>query len=93
MRESMTYLYAHFVWATWDRLPLLIGERKADAYRCIETECKRLKIDIIAIGGMEDHVHLLVDYPPTITVSDIAKYVKGASSFVTQCNNTDFFKW
>ena len=93
MRESMTYLYAHFVWATWDRLPLLVGERKAEVYRLIKAECRRMKADVIAIGGIEDHMHLLIDYPATITVADVAKRVKGSSSYITQCNQGDFFQW
>ena len=50
----------------------------------------RMKADVIAIG-VEDHVHLLVDYPATIMIAEIAKNVKAPSSYVTQCNQADFF--
>ncbi len=34
----------------------------------------------IHIGGVEDHVHLLIGLPPTIALSDCMKRLKGESS-------------
>src|SRR5512133_328935 len=34
----------------------------------------------LCIGGMQDHVHILLGLPPTITVSDALRRIKGASS-------------
>ncbi len=34
----------------------------------------------IAIGGVDDHVHLLVGMPPTLTVSEAVRQIKGGSS-------------
>ena len=36
--------------------------------------------EVIAIGGMEDHVHLLVRMPATLSAAALVKQVKGASS-------------
>jgi REP element-mobilizing transposase RayT len=95
LRESKTYLYMHIVWATWDRLPLLVGEVKSIAYQCIERECEAMKVTVMAIGGIEDHVHLLIDIPPTLPVADLMKQVKGSSAhFVHNRPGGDtFFKW
>jgi putative transposase len=88
-------LYVHLNWATWDRLPLLAGELKSAVYACIQAECNMLRAEVIAIGGTEDHVHLLVRLPTTVSVASLAKQVKGASShWVTHgLTQEDGFKW
>jgi putative transposase len=56
-------------------------------------QCEVLKCTVIAIGGVEDHVHLLVGFPPTLAVSELVKKVKGTSSHLVNSKNDDFFKW
>ena len=38
-----------------------------------------LKGKALAINGMEEHVHLLVSLPPTISVSDALRFIKANS--------------
>jgi len=80
MRAPYTQLYLHLVWSTWDRHPFLVGEVRDRIYECIQAECVNLRVEVIAIGGIEDHLHLLVRVPPTIAPADLVKRVKGASS-------------
>jgi REP element-mobilizing transposase RayT len=49
----------------------------------------------MALGGVADHVHLLIDLPATLAISDLLKHVKGTSShLVTQhLQPGQFFKW
>lgn len=42
--------------------------------------CHQNKIFVHEIGGMEDHVHMLVQLPPTVTLADVVQDVKGSSS-------------
>jgi REP element-mobilizing transposase RayT len=35
---------------------------------------------VIAINGLSDHIHLLIKFPSTVTVSEIVKQAKGVSS-------------
>jgi putative transposase len=95
MYGTRSELYLHLVWATWDRLPLLTPELQPVVYDCIQAECKRLRVEAIAIGGIEDHVHLLVRIPTTISVAELVKQVKGASShFVThELSGGGTFTW
>ncbi len=80
MRDSFTLLYVHIVWATWDRLPLLTDAVKDLAYACIQRECREQKATVIALGGVEDHVHLLLRIPATEGIAALVKRVKGVSS-------------
>jgi putative transposase len=95
MRENYTQLYIHCVWATWDRLPIVTPEIQSAIYAEIIRQCNQLKSSVIAVGGIVDHVHLLVGIPPTLCVSDLMKAVKGSSShFVTHVIQPgEFFKW
>jgi putative transposase len=95
MRSPFTQLYLHFVWATWDRLPLITPLNERSIYSSILTKCRELKCHVLAIGGTSDHVHLLIRFPTTITVADLVKEVKGASSHLVthQIAMGEFFKW
>ena len=88
-------VYLHLVWGTWDRLPLLNGELAHDMYRAIGAECVAMKSEIIALGGIEDHVHLLTSLPATISVADLVKRLKGSSAHLAthQLVPGEFFKW
>jgi REP element-mobilizing transposase RayT len=95
MREPFTQLYVHIVWATWDRLPLLLPDRQKAAFACIQAECAELRAEVIALGGIEDHVHLLVRLPTTVSVATLVKQAKGASSHLLThlIPGSEGFKW
>ena len=95
MREPFTQIYLHAVWATWDRLPLLQGEIQAAVCDCIQAECTRMKVELLAIGGIEDHIHVLARLPVSQGIPDFIKQIKGSSSHLIthQVRPDAFFKW
>ncbi len=85
MLKNKLCVAVHFVWATWDRQPLVTAEIEQELWRYIGAVCTDDECDILAIGGMPDHVHLLALLSNTTTIADLMKHVKGGSSrFVTQ---------
>jgi len=95
MIETYTSIHIHLIWSTWDRLPILTADVEPDIHGLIVNECHRLRAFVAAIGGTDDHVHLLVGMPPTVTIADLAKQVKGASSYVVNRNlfGDRAFRW
>ncbi len=96
MRRNKLALYLHLVWATWDRLPLITPEIERPLYRNIESEARGMGCVVLALNGMEDHVHLALKYPATVSVAELMKQVKGVSShFVNETlqPETHGFKW
>ncbi|HZQ08291.1 MAG TPA: IS200/IS605 family transposase [Anaerolineae bacterium] len=95
MREPFTQLYLHLVWTTWDRAPLVTPSVEKRLYGTILDKCRELKCLPIRIGGIEDHVHLLVRLHTTIAVATLVKEVKGSSSHLMTHEITpgEFFKW
>ena len=95
MREPFAQIYLHCVWSTWDRLPLITSDVELRLYGAIIEECRELKCIPIRIGGIEDHLHLLVRLPTTIAVATLLQEVKGSSSHLMthEINPSGFFKW
>ncbi|WP_017718857.1 IS200/IS605 family transposase [Kamptonema formosum] len=95
MSGNFTQLYVHFVWATWDRLPLITPDIQKPVYQAIVGQCNQLRCTTIAIGGIEEHVHLLIGFPPTLAISDIIKQIKGSTSHLIarEIKPREFFKW
>jgi len=95
MRAPYTQLYVHYVWATWDRLPLITDRIERQIYASIFAKSRSLKCEPIAIGGLLDHVHLLVRLHTTISVAELVKGVKGSSSHLVthELRPGMFFKW
>jgi putative transposase len=95
MRAPYTQLYVHTVWATWDRLPLITPTLEPRIYGAIIEKCRALKAYPLALGGMPDHLHLLVRLPATLAVAELIKGVKGSSSHLVAQMITpgEFFKW
>jgi len=95
MREPYTQLYVHLVWSTWDRQPLMSPVIKVAVYTCIKAECITLKAEALAVGGTADHVHVLVRIPSTVSIAELVKQIKGASSHLVTHTVADAqsFKW
>ncbi len=95
MSGNHTELYVHMVWATWDRLPLMTVNHEEQLYASIVEKCREIACDVVAIGGIEDHVHLLAKLATTVSVAMLAREVKGTSSHLMTrklCPDA-FFKW
>ena len=95
MRNPYTQMYLHLVWSTRERLPLLTEEIRGAVYACIQEQCTTLKAEAVAIGGIADHVHLLVRFPTSVTVGTLVKQVKGASSHLVthRLGQGEGFRW
>ena len=95
MRDALVQIYLHFVWGTWDRLPLINVDNEGMIYKSIIEKCKILGSSVIELGGMPDHIHLLVRFPATVSIANFIKEVKGSTSHMVthQGNPEEFFKW
>ena len=95
MRRNKLALYVHLVWATWDRLPLIKPEVERRLLRNIESEAQEPGCTVLAINCTEDHVHVLLAIPTTISIADLVKQLKGVSShFANDELELEYqFKW
>jgi putative transposase len=94
MPASLNRLFVHAVWGTWQREPWLVGNVRDIVYRTILAKCQESDAQVLALNGIEDHVHLLVQIPPTFAIVQLIGVIKGASSYIANHQGSDeVFKW
>lgn len=82
-------LYYHLVWGTKSREPLIDRKREARLYSYIVSKADSLNCIIHAINGTENHIHVIASIPPTISIAEFVKRIKGSSSHYLNQNFPD----
>ena len=80
MSETYTSLLVHCVFSTHERRPLISKEMQPKLWAYMGGIARAYKMKALTIGGIEDHVHLLLSLPSTITVSKAIQVIKANSS-------------
>ena len=80
MASTLTNILVHFVFSTKDRTPTIPEELREELYSYIGGILRNERGRLIAIGGMPDHVHLLVRLHPDLAVSEAIRKIKANSS-------------
>src|SRR5260370_35359336 len=70
----------HVVFSTKERRQMIPRESQSRLWTYIGDICKKEGVFGREIGGMPNHVHLLIQQPPTMAVSDIVQAIKAGSS-------------
>jgi putative transposase len=88
-------LFYHATWSTKGRAPLIASAWEHTLYNVITAKAEKLGAHVYAVGGVEDHVHLVASIPPSIALSKFIGQVKGNSShFVNyELHLDDHFAW
>ena len=68
----------HAVWCPKYRKPVLIGNIATETERLIREICIQRQWDILALEIQPDHIHLFVSLPPSISVAEVMKILKGS---------------
>ena len=72
----------HIVFAPKYRRKAIYGKLYEDIGRILRMLCERKKVNIIEAELCPDHVHILVEIPPSISVSSFVGYLKGKSTLM-----------
>ncbi len=87
MGQTLTNLTIHIIFSTKGRVPVINKEIKTDLMAYLGGIVRKHKATPLIINGTSDHVHMLVEIPPTLSVSELMKFVKGNSSHWLNQNN------
>ncbi len=92
---SYTRLLYHIVFRTRNSKNSIPEQHEKELYTYIMGIINNKKSKLYRIGGMPNHIHLLVDIHPTIAVSDFMKELKEYSSkwLSSNPNFSDFEGW
>lgn len=80
MANTYTSLHYQLVFSTKNREPWLSPDVEHRVWTYVGGIARENGMPALAIGGVEDHVHLVLRLPPHLAVSRAAQLLKGGSS-------------
>ncbi|MFI2647459.1 IS200/IS605 family transposase [Micromonospora fulviviridis] len=79
-RHCVFALHAHLVFVTKYRHPVFTDRHLTRVEQVMRSVCEDFAVELVEFNGESDHVHLLVNFPPTVAVSRLVNSLKGVSS-------------
>ncbi len=80
MSHRYESLLVHGIFSTKNRKPLIAKDVRPRLWAYIGGICRTNGFKALAVGGVEDHVHILLSLPATLTVAKAIQLIKGGSS-------------
>lgn len=80
MANTYTALYYHVVFSTKNREAWISPSIEERVWEYLGGIARNNDISPVQIGGVEDHIHLVVSIPATLSISKAVQLVKGGSS-------------
>ena len=80
--DYMSYVssYFHCVFSTKERQRLITPALRDRLWPFLGGIARQNKMKAVEIGGVEDHVHILLSLPSTTAISKVLQLIKGGSS-------------
>ena len=82
--HSVSKMSVHLVWVTKYRYHVLVGDIQQRTRDLIIQICNSENVQILKGVVSKDHVHMHVEYSPSISVSNLVKKLKGRTSRILQ---------
>ena len=79
-RLSVSNVVVHLVFTTKYRRKMLTGMMIEQLRDAIESACAKLEYELIWVDGEQDHINLLVAYPPKLSINVMVNNLKAVSS-------------
>ena len=86
-RHCVFKMHVHLVFVTKYRRNVFTKEVLDDLKIFFEKVCLDFESELVEMDGEDDHVHLLVNYPPKVSVSALVNSLKGVSSRMIRKKN------
>lgn len=80
-------MHVHLVFLTKYRRDVFTWEILDDLHEIFARVCANFEAELVELDGEDDHVHLLVYYPPKVAVSALVNSLKGVSSRMIRKKN------
>jgi len=76
LQNSHAKMYMHMIWSTHNRIPWIDKSIRPDLYSHMSEIVKKNRGCMHSIGGIEDHIHILMEAPKDKALADLVKDVK-----------------
>ena len=80
MSHTFTKNHQHIIFSTAERRKLIEKEFQPKLWAYMAGICRNHEMFVRTIGGVEDHVHILLELPPTLAVAKAVLTIKSNSS-------------
>src|SRR5882762_6107800 len=80
MANTYTSINIHYVFSTKNRAPVIAGELRERLWAFMGGIARENRMKARCIGGIADHVHLLVSMPAMLSIAKGIQLIKGGSS-------------
>jgi len=80
MPQSLSCVLVHLVFSTKNRVPAITPEVESELHAFLGGIARDCGCPALAVGGTEDHLHLLCSLSRTITLADLLEHLKTRSS-------------
>jgi len=74
-------LHVHLVFVTKYRRGVISDQVRDFLREVLEKVCLDFQAELMEFDGEDDHVHLLVAYPPKVAIATLVNSLKGASAY------------
>jgi REP element-mobilizing transposase RayT len=78
--HSYNSIYMHCVFSTKERRPFITSDIRDRLYAYLGGTARALGMKAMALGGVSDHVHVLLSLPGTLGVAEALQKLKANSS-------------
>ena len=86
-RHCVFLMHVHLVFVTKYRREVFAKVILGDLRNIFASVCLDFEAELVEFDGEDDHVHLLVNYPPKVSVSALVNSLKGVSSRMIRQKN------
>lgn len=90
--HNKTRLLVHLIFVTKYRKPILSGSIRQNTKQLIFESARRHHWYIDTMETDRDHIHILLQYPPTVSVTDIVRALKQESTYYTWRHHANVLK-
>ncbi len=80
MANTFTSLHYHVIFSTKNREPRIHQDNEQRVWSYLGGIARENDMKALLVGGIENHVHLLIGIPASLSVSQALQLVKGGSS-------------
>ncbi|MDP1593547.1 MAG: IS200/IS605 family transposase [Gallionella sp.] len=91
-RHCIFKMHVHLVFVAKYRRKVFDGDAIDRLRRMFGKVCEDMEASLIEMDGEDNHVHLLVEYPPKLAVSVLVNSLKGVSSRLLRKERPDLRK-
>jgi putative transposase len=86
-RHCVFMLNVHLVFVTKYRREVFTKAILDDLKETFDRICQDFEAELVEFDGEDDHVHLLVNYPPKVSIVKLVNSLKGVSSRMIRKKN------